>query len=305
VSLFSDRNIAAAKAAGDALPEDIRLSLIDWFAAEGVRPEGVWTWLKQEHGFGEVEHVRTGIAERFGEPEAIRFDAGVRAGRERAAGLSQNARWIARGALAGLPTPLFLDALEGALALLRETGTSSYASALAEVPDAVAQINRVFARRGVAFRAGSDGKMQWVGDAGAQTLVVAPALEALRDLRLGGARVEFETALRQLRAGSDKDLEQAGVEAAKAVESSMKALLDAHGVERDSRAAAQKLWLTLREANLVPAESEAALLGALRIRNVAGAHGAGGQPRQVPAELAVLTVQSAAAAIVYLATLLP
>jgi len=55
---------------------------------------------------------------------------------------------------------------------------------------------------------------------------LAPALAALADRRLAGVRAEFEDAVAKLGAGGPKDLEDAIEESRKAVEGTMKVLID-------------------------------------------------------------------------------
>jgi hypothetical protein len=88
-------------------------------------------------------------------------------------------------------------------------------------------------------RFNADGRAEWHGDEGGYNEIIRPALDALDaldDARLAGCRQEFAAALGHLRAGTPKDREDAIEEAAKAVESAMKVLLAAHGVERTGNA---------------------------------------------------------------------
>ena len=94
-------------------------------------------------------------------------------------------------------------------------------------------------------------------------------------------------------------------EAAKSVEGAMKVLLTGRGVALSGEETAQPLWNLLRDNGVVPSQTEASILGASRIRNAFGGHGAGAAPRSIPGGIPELAVQAAATAIGYLATLLP
>ncbi len=86
----------------------------------------------------------------------------------------------------------------------------------------------------------------------------------------------------------------------------MKALIDSHQVSRPTREAADALWEALRTADLVADKTKEPLCGPSHIRNSFGGHGLDPtDPTPAPPGLAALTVQAAAAAISYLASLLP
>ncbi|MES1246189.1 MAG: hypothetical protein ABUS54_00770 [Actinomycetota bacterium] len=130
-------------------------------------------------------------------------------------------------------------------------------------------------------------------------------MDALTDPRLAGAEAEFEQAMQHLRDGSEKDIEDAIDEAAKSVEGAMKVLLDAHGVDLTGKETAWPLFGVLTKSVIVEAEAENAVLGAARVRNEWGGHGAGASPRATPPGLAELAVHGAASAVTYLASRLP
>jgi hypothetical protein len=135
--------------------------------------------------------------------------------------------------------------------------------------------------------------------------VLEPALRALREPRLAGARAEFEDALAKLGAGRAKDREDAIEESRKAVESAMKATLAANGELGHERKTSWPLIEALRDAGIVEAEADQLLMAAARVANATASHGAGSQPRDVPHELAVAVVGAAANAITFLAARLP
>lgn len=85
----------------------------------------------------------------------------------------------------------------------------------------------------------------------------------------------------------------------------MEVALDDHHVPRTGRETATPLFDLLKSNGIVEAEADSTVLGAARIRNLWGGHGAGAAPRTPPSDLSALAVQAAAAALVYLANRLP
>lgn len=304
MSLFSDRHGPARTPpeVGD-IPLGVRQAILDWFHKGGVSSAPLWDRFKELHGYGNYEQVAQDIGERYGGSSFLEFTDGVEEGRQRGAATADPTHWIARGALSGVPAGMFLDVLTEAIRKYEVQGAvNEYYDNGAE---AISYINDLFERRAVAYRAGEDGQFEWFGDSGAADIVIQPALTALADARLAGASGDFSTALSHLRKGAKKDLEQAVHEAAKAVESAMKSLLDARSVPRNEKDTAQTLWDHLRNAGIAPKQTEAMILASSRIRNAFGGHGAGPQPHDVPPSLAVAAVGSSATAIVYLAQQLP
>ena len=116
---------------------------------------------------------------------------------------------------------------------------------------AIGEINRLFEHRGIWFRFSEMGTAEWHGDAGVYEDVVQPALNALSDPRLVSARQEYEDALRALRRGGREGAKNAIRDASNAVETTMKALLDACRVSRPPKESADNLWDALRAANVV------------------------------------------------------
>src|SRR5581483_5797852 len=95
-------------------------------------------------------------------------------------------------------------------------------------------------------------------------------------------------------------------DASGAVESAMKALLDAYGVPRTGKEPADSLWELLDDKQIVDRKSRDAVLAAPHIGNTHGRHGKDPKhPDPVPRGIPALAVQSAAAALVYLAGQLP
>jgi hypothetical protein len=127
----------------------------------------------------------------------------------------------------------------------------------------------------------------------------------LGDARLAGARTEYEDALAGLRVGKQKSLEDAIEESAKAVESTMKVLIDETGLQRTGKETADPLIKILSAGAVVPRHVDQLLFAAARIRNAAGGHGAGGTPRHTPQDLATACVAAAGVAISYLGNKFP
>jgi hypothetical protein len=135
--------------------------------------------------------------------------------------------------------------------------------------------------------------------------ITEPALQVLADPRLAGAISEYGDALAGLRAGKQKDLEDAIEESAKAVESTMKVLIDQSNLARTGKETADPLIRILIAGNVIPSHADQMLFAAARIRNAAGGHGTGPAPRQTPEDLAVACVAAAGVAITYLGGKLP
>ena len=271
-------------------------------------------------GYGSFEDFVADIAKRFGAEEAAHVKASMSdqsardqrtqdlVGRQ---GLDQLARqrWMTRNmpryALIASPDAEFVNGLEIALDLVEQSAAEPGTAHGGETRDqAGLQLDALFAKKGIPYRY-EGGRFAWAGDRGAGSVLLEPALAALADPRLQGARDEFGAALAHLRAGTLKDREDAIEEAAKAVESGMGVLIAETGTPLTKTATAQNMFDALNGADVVPRYTETALLGAARIRNKRGGHGAGATPRDVALDEATLTVNSAAAALVFLIGQLP
>lgn len=148
-------------------------------------------------------------------------------------------------------------------------------------------------------------ELQFHGDPGERELVLAPALIALSDPRLAGARSGFEDALTTLGAGRPKDVGDAVEESRKAVESAMKVLVDESHLGRAGRETTEPLINTLIAGGVVEPQTGDLLRAVARIANAQASHGAGAVVRQVPDELAAAAVSAAATAITFLAAACP
>lgn len=95
----------------------------------------------------------------------------------------------------------------------------------------VARINEICQRRGIPWELTAADGFAWVGDAEVEELAIRPAISAIDDPRLTGARDHFNTARSELATGTPTALRQCVLESACAVESAMKAVLSGRGVE--------------------------------------------------------------------------
>lgn len=127
--------------------------------------------------------------------------------------------------------------------------------------------------------------------------MVKPALGALARPGFSGALEEFRTSLDRSREGMTKE---AALEATKALESTIKCICDVRGWPYPPHATAKPLFDVIIQHGLVPPWMERGLMEVATIRNSASAHGQGPEPRPLPAHIADLAVNLAAAHIVAL-----
>jgi hypothetical protein len=135
---------------------------------------------------------------------------------------------------------------------------------------------------------------------------MAPALTILNDARLAsGAGKEFAQARVELKLGTREARKQVLVEAASAVESTMKVLLDQRKITYDPRDAAQRLFEHLRDNGVIAADTERMVLASATPRNKRAGHGAGAVAHDVQQYEAEAFIASAATAIAFLGKLFP
>lgn len=168
------------------------------------------------------------------------------------------------------------------------------------------RITQICRARGAPWQFDDQEGFVWVGDQEVQVTAMAPAVSAIADPRFaGGVKAEFESARQELALGTPAALSQCVHQAASAVESALKVVLDERGVTYDPRDAAQKLFEALRDAGLTEGYMERLILAPATPRNRLGGHGAGAEPHAVPVEVAEAVLASAAVVIAFLRTLLP
>jgi hypothetical protein len=216
--------------------------------------------------------------------------------------------------LLALPGTEFLTAIENAVALAHEkrlfgifpdAGWFDRDRRDAMADTFFSYADDALAAHGAPYqRADGEWMFEWVGDPGQHELTVQPALLALADPRLAGARSEFEEALLKRRMGTPKELEDVLDEAAKAVESVLKVLHDECGVTRPRQQQALSLFNTLTP-EILPGYSLNLVTAAAGPRNHMASHGQGAVVREVPEELADASIAAAATAITFLAHYLP
>jgi hypothetical protein len=98
-----------------------------------------------------------------------------------------------------LPDPEFLTAVEKAAA--QSASTTDFADQIERISDWLAYTDKVLRTNGLPYRLQPDTMtFEWLGDPATRQLVIEPALLALADPRVAGARPEFEEALRKRRA---------------------------------------------------------------------------------------------------------
>ena len=301
-------------------PVDLRGGLLSYIAQTGkTKAESIWWRFAQHEGYGTIDDYLTACDRRFGEGAADTTRERMEAAWDRfvaqtpsaQAGSPEAVRRVKeiglrpRLVLLAMPDADFRVALEHGL-LLAVRGMSRVGFGMRDVVGEVAvHVNTLFEKRGVPYRLDRELQLNFHGDPGERELVIAPALAALADPRLAGARSEFEDALTKLGAGRPKDVEDAIEESRKAVESAMKVLIDAHGLPRTGKEPTEPLIMALVNGNVVESQTSDLLRAAARIANAQASHGAGAVVRQVPDELAAAAVSVAATAITFLAARLP
>jgi hypothetical protein len=291
------------------------------------QPNAIWTAYREREYYGSLPDAIDGVCERYGldrgaawnslNAEVERFAEGAERladPLERRIDLDvgaderlHNRVFTAEGPrlfLLWAPDQEFLSALEAIDRIVRAYHTNRRGRTTPGWPSITRYADQAFAAHGVPWRLGRDG-FEWSGDPGVAETVLAPALGALADPRLAGARAEFERALGALRRGGTDAFEQAVGDSGKSVESALESVLVTYGVDFNDRDGARRRWQLLCEAGILPAWSEHAVLGASLPRNRESAHGAGMDPRQVAEATATAAVGAAAVAITLLSGHLP
>jgi hypothetical protein len=254
-AFFDDRYSPRRPGARREVPIGVREGLLEWLRNRNVMPARVGDLLLTKLGSSSWRDLAEELDGWFG-PEVgssvmLRLDGAP----DSSSAPEFAAHHLAVRGLETIPTDLFLSALECVAQAWRGPDLRETPASL-DFTDLVSEVNRVFDLRGVDFRMSDTGWIDWHGDKGAHEVVVEPALAVLADVRLHGARSEFEAALAHLRVGSDKEREDAIEEAAKSVESAMKVVLALHKVQVSSSATATPLFNALKDANLVAQYAE-------------------------------------------------
>jgi hypothetical protein len=249
--------------------------------------------------YANVDDYSRGVREVWGDAPADRMNSALtRAINEQstivAFGDTQRAEERAANAvLLYMPEPDFRGAVFEAVRQQR----------LAASP--VERITSICRRRGIPWEFTASEGFRWIGDAEVETSAMRPALSAVEDPRLLGARSHFDAARSELALGTPTSLRQSVHESACAVEGAMKVLLTQRGVPYDEKDAAFKLFDHLVNGEIVPRFMEYCVLAAASPRNKRGGHGAGEAPHDVPQEIAEAVIAASAVAVSYLCKLLP
>jgi hypothetical protein len=283
---FSEQE-APSPSYGSDIPEGVRMSILLRLHDEGTGLRQVWAHLMRHEGWVSLPDAVDEIEVRWGRTAANKLRAGGRDAR----GIDE----IAEAFMRKIPASLYLDAIHYAI----DGGVTVWPQ-----HDVVGFVNDLFERKGIHYRLAWDGEPQWHGDAGAYEHSLRPALDVLADPRLAGCAAEFGDAVAGMLAGSDQSRSRGMGQAAMAVESAMKVLLDERQLERPHPQTAHKLWEALYMNDVVPKKAECTVLAASRWGND-HRHGVGADARSAPASEAAACVMGAAAAIVYLAAVLP
>ena len=310
MSSFSERHAPPPRALGPEIPLGVRRAIDSWLVERDVDPQEIRRRWFQRRGYGDVLDVEEDVRERWGAETATALHGALEADplvdQTYVGDAWRNAATLI--VYRYVPASLYLDYVELAIEKYvrdRAIIEAEYADYIDDPMVAPFEyVNGLFETRGIDYRLDERGRMVWHGDSGVYAEVVQPALDALVDARLAGCREEFEAALGHLRRGTPKEFEDAIEEAWKSVESAMKVLLDAYQLPRPERETTEPLWIALRDGGVVETPTRDAIVATSRIRNEWG-HGQGGEVRVIPEGIPALAVQSAAAAIVFLASRLP
>lgn len=197
------------------------------------------------------------------------------------------------------------DVLESAFLVAKDLYTRVYN--LRPFFDALQELNERFREEQCPFRVNPDYlRIVRVDCEVLETDNVQPALVLLREHQHVGAEQEMFEALQHRRFGRNKD---ANVSALRALESTMKSILDRRGIEYDrNRATCSKLVNHIVKGGLLPGFSQnvitklEALLktAAPTVRNKLGGHGQGSEIRDAEDHLTEFAIHSACAAVVLL-----
>lgn len=203
--------------------------------------------------------------------------------------------------------PVWLDCVELCFRLIERVrgNYDDHQRSMVEITmtakEAVEELNERFRRAGFGYQY-TDGCIFRTDSELTHHEITVPALHLLSDPRFKGADEEFLAAHAHFKAGEYKDC---AVDALNALESTMKTICDLKKWTYPSGARATDLIKVLRQERLFPDfadQSFEQLVATLKsglpsLRNVAGAHGQGSQPVQVPSYVASYALNLAAAKI--------
>jgi hypothetical protein len=226
----------------------------------------------------------------------LAYDASAMAAQRQRAAASIGSR----AALELLPDQEFLTAYGAGVAAADLMGKHGPARA----NYMLAHAEQVFQTYGLPY-AVRDRTIIWSGDALTRQTVIEPALDALEDPRITGARAEFDLARAALRAGTPDKLRDATHEAGNSVEAVLIALLTTHQLDGPRSRTAASLFNVLRDARVLPPSLEFTVMAAPQLRNAQGGHTQGATITSPERRIAEAAVSAAAVAITLLVSYLP
>jgi hypothetical protein len=194
-------------------------------------------------------------------------------------------------------TVAVLSLIEVSMRTLLSMGRVQVEHGFVQPADAIAELNRRFRENtlGYEFR---QGRIVRADSEYLHSEVTEPALDLMHDGRFSGALDEFLEAHKHYLKG---DFKPATVAASKALESTMKTILERLQVPFKPSADARDLIAALVQERVVPPYTKASLARLPGVRNQnTGAHGQGSVEQEVPRHEAAYCLHLAAADIVYL-----
>jgi hypothetical protein len=301
-------------------PSDLRGGLLRWFSDQQVGANLIWGAFAQGQGYGTVEDYVRSCDRRLGDSA----EATCRARMDDQWALMVQQTPKAQGAdpqtlervrlskahvllLHAMCDSDFARALEAASKLAVERlALADMGFGYDYVGTVIEHVNSLLELRGVPYRLDRELTCVFTGDKTLHDVAVAPALAALADPRLAGARSEFEDALTKLGRGNPKDLEDTVEESRKAVESVMKVLIAEHALPLPTgKQTTKPLHDALVSGGVVEHETDNLVAAAARVANADASHGAGARVRVVRVDVATAVVSAAGVAITFLASRLP
>ena len=204
----------------------------------------------------------------------------------------------------------FLDALELCCVLIDKVvrswhdGLRQQKGISQDPEEALSEINYRLRENALGYQY-ADGQIMRVDSLFAHEEIVKPALKVLNGAKFEGAQEEFIEAHRHYRAG---EFQQSIVSAGKAFESALKAVCAIKGWTYEKSARASDLLKIIRSKGLWPDYLDGSfdqLLATLasglpKVRNDAGAHGQGPEPKRVPSYVAGYALHLCAAKMILL-----
>lgn len=294
------------------IPEGPRGALLNRLLGDGATLSGIWRELQAREGIAGSKDFVQEILRRYGKDEAewtveqmYEREAQLEKLREnpslgevfRAEATPPSEDRELRSLLMVIPDGLFLSAVAAGFAKASDAW-GEYEKA---PPWPFTYFNEVFEKRNVPYRFDQEGEPQWHGDEAAHQELIEPAISRLGDDRLATARKDFNHAREELRLGTAKARNEAANYATKALEGTLKAVLEDRGLQVPDKTQAFVLWQALKEAGVVEAHSQAWVTATTKVSNEKGRHS---NPAEVTVAEAEAAVMSAAVAVIFFSSFL-